>query len=88
MEYVGQFTETKSHLTKGAEGKWTSKITYTQGRSEDGEKWEEKTTSSTAFSDDPAKALAEATFTMMEYLKSLEYSLFESGLSDVKDNSQ
>jgi len=86
MEYTGQFTITDSRLVKGKDGRWTSTIKYTQGRSKDLNEWEEKSTTSTAFSDQASMALAEATFTMMEYLKTLDYSLFESG-NDVKDNS-
>lgn len=88
MEYVGQSTATNSMLTKGKDGIWTSKITYTQKRTTDLENWEEKTTSSTAFNADPSAALGEATFTLMEFLKSIQYSLFESVPQDVKDNGQ
>lgn len=86
MEYIGQYTITDSRLTKDENGRWTSVIRYTQGRSLDNIEWEEASTTSTAFNDEPNLAIAEATFTLMEYLKSYDYTLFESD-RNVEDNS-
>ncbi len=77
--YKGIWTIIENFSELDENGYWNVTHSLIQKRSKDLVNWEEKTVKIVAFSNDLAKAVADASLSMAAYLHKINFNLFDDG---------